>query len=191
MTFDSLTIPPQFKITQEQFEVLTQVNRDLQLEKTATGELIIMPPTEGNTGRKNLEIEGQLWLWNRQTGLGIVFNSSTGFYLPNTAIRSPDVAWVSQQKWQQLTPQQQDQFPPLCPDFVVELRPKTDRIEELQKKMQKYLDNGLRLGWLINPQQTQVEVYRQNQEVEVLDFPVSLSGEDILPGFVLDMRQVW
>ncbi|MEQ9667230.1 Uma2 family endonuclease [Coleofasciculus sp. G2-EDA-02] len=185
-----IIIPQTLKVTQEQFEELAAANRDVRLERTAIGELIIMPPTGGITGKRNIDIEGQLWFWNRQTKLGVAFNSSTAFRLPNGADRSPDASWVSQERWDTLTPEQQEAFPPLCPDFVIELRSKSDNMEPLRKKMQEYLDNGLRLGWLIDAKNKRVEIYRPNREVEVLQSPVSLSGEDVLPGFVLDLQVV-
>lgn len=187
----TLYIPKTLKITQEQFEQLACENRDFCLEKAATGELIIMPPTGGNTGKKNLELEGQLWLWNRQKKLGVVFNSSTAFHLPNGADRSPDAAWIAQARWNSLTAEQQETFPPLCPDFVIELRSRTDSMESLRKKMQEYMDNGLRLGWLIDTKNRKIEVYRINQSLEVLENPTTLSGEDILPEFILNLQGVW
>ncbi|NET49907.1 MAG: Uma2 family endonuclease [Merismopedia sp. SIO2A8] len=185
-----INIPPTLKITQEQFELLASANRDVRLERNATEELIIMPPTGGNTGKRNLDIEGQLWLWNRQTKLGVAFNSSTAFQLPNGADRSPDAAWVSQDRWDALTPSQQDTFPPLCPDFAIELLSKTDNMESLRKKMQEYISNGLRLGWLIDPQNRRVEIYRPGKPQQVLESPKSLSGEDVLPGFALNLKQI-
>ncbi|MEM1168760.1 MAG: Uma2 family endonuclease [Cyanobacteria bacterium P01_H01_bin.35] len=189
----SVNIPKEInlKITHEQFLELAQVNRDLQLERTATGELIIMAPTGSDTGRQNLGIEALLWLWNRRTKLGVAFNSSSGFHLPNGSDRSPDAAWVKQERWDALTREQQETFAPLCPDFVVELRSKNDTILELQKKMKEYQSNGARLGWLIDSKNRKVEIYRQDQEVEILENPNSLSGEDVLPGFVLDLTEVW
>jgi Uma2 family endonuclease len=186
-----IIIPQTLKVTQEQFEELAAANRDVRLERMATGELIIMPPTGGDTGKRNIDIEGQLWFWNRQTKLGVAFNSSTAFRLPNGADRSPDASWVSQERWEALTPEQQQTFPPLCPDFAIELRSKSDNMEPLRKKMQEYLENGLRLGWLIDTKNKRVEIYRLNQEVEVLESPVSLSGEEVLPGFVLDLQVVF
>ncbi|NET43663.1 Uma2 family endonuclease [Okeania sp. SIO2B3] len=179
------------KITHEQFMELALVNRDLQLERTATGELIIMAPTGSDTGRQNLGIEALLWLWNRRTKLGVAFNSSSGFHLPNGSDRSPDAAWVKQERWDSLTREEQETFAPLCPDFVVELRSKNDTILELQKKMKEYHSNGARLGWLIDSKNRKVEIYRQDREVEILENPNSLSGEDVLPGFVLDLTEVW
>lgn len=186
-----LSVPTSLKVTRSQFEELARENRDIRLEKRATGELTIMPPTGGNTGRRNIEIEGQLWLWNRQTRLGVVFNSSTAFHLPNGAIFSPDAAWISHQRWNNLTAQQQDSFPPLCPDFAIELRSRTARMSPLRQKIQEYLDNGLALGWLIDTKNKKVEVYRQDREVEVLENTATLSAEDVLPGFILDLQGVW
>ena len=188
-----INIPPTLTltVTHDQFLELCVVNEDLQLERTATGELIIMPPTGSITGNRNSDIEGQLWLWNRQTKLGKTFNSSTGFHLPNGADRSPDAAWVRQDRWDALTIEQQEGFAPLCTDFVVELRSKNDNMEPLRAKMREYMDNQARLGWLIDRKNKKVEIYRQGQDVEVLDNPTTLSGEDVLPGFVLDLTEVW
>ena len=178
-------------VTREQFVELSLANRELQLERTATGELIVNPPTGGEIGYRNLDIEGQLWLWNSRAKLGKAFNSSTGFHLPNGADRSPDASWVRQERWDALTPKQKESFIPLCPDFAVELRSKSDNMEPLRAKMKEYMDNGARLGWLIDRKNRKVEIYRQNQEVEVLDNPETLSGEDVLLGFVLDLTEVW
>ena len=179
------------ELTDEQFEQIAATNQNLRLERTVKGELVIMPPTGGETGERNLDIEGQLWLWNRQTRLGRAFNSSTGFKLPNGATRSPDASWVAQARWNALTPQQRKKFPPLCPDFVVELLSETDDLEETQAKMQEYLDNGIRLGWLIDPTTQQVEIYRSDCAIEVLQSPTTLSGKDVLPGFVLDLQLIF
>lgn len=177
-------------MTHEQFVQLALANRDLQLERTATGELIVMPPTGGETGKRNAEIEGQLWLWNRQRKLGVAFDSSTGFHLPNGSDRSPDAAWVRLDRWEAIAPEERESFVPLCPDFVVELRSKNDNMEPLRVKMREYRDNGARLGWLIDRKNKKVEIYRSGREVEVLENPASLSGEDVLPGFVLDLTEV-
>ncbi len=185
-----LNFPPQVGLTDEQFFQLCQANRDLKFERTAQGDLLIMSPTGGESGNRNLKLGTRLELWNEQAQLGIAFDSSTGFKLPNGADRSPDVSWVSLERWNALTPEQRRRFPPLCPDFVVELRSESDSLSVLQAKMQEYLANGARLGWLINPQDRQVEIYRLGQPVEILDAPVTLSGEDILPGFVLDLRRI-
>lgn len=191
MVNPTITIPQAFQVSHEQFQQLAVANRDLRLERTATGELIVMSPTVSDTGNRNSDIAGQLWLWNRQTKLGKTFDSSSGFHLPNGADRSPDASWVKLQRWEALTPEQQQTFAPLCPDFVVELRSKSDNIEPLREKMQEYRSNGASLGWLIDRKNQQVEIYRQGREVEVLDNPDSLSGEDVLPGFVLDLTEVW
>ncbi|MDJ0735875.1 MAG: Uma2 family endonuclease [Nostocaceae cyanobacterium] len=187
----TIVIPQAFKVTQEQFQQIATLNRDLRLERTATGELIVMPPTGSDTGNRNLDIEGQLWLWNRQTKLGKAFNSSTGFHLPNGANRSPDASWVKLKRWQVLTPEERTGFAPICPDFVVELRSPSDKLDTLRAKMREYMENGTILGWLIDYQNRKVEIYRQGQDVEVLDNPTTLSGEDVLPGFVLDLTEVW
>lgn len=187
----NIAIPQAFKVTHEQFQELTTVNRDLKLERTATGELIVMPPTGSDTGNRNLDIEGQLWLWNRQTKLGKAFNSSTGFHLANGAFRSPDASWVKLERWEALTPQQREGFAPICPDFVVELRSRSDSMDTLRAKMEEYKQNGATLGWLIDTKNRKVEIYRQNQDVEILDNPTTLSGENLLPGFVLDLTEVW
>jgi Uma2 family endonuclease len=187
----TITIPKTFNVSHEQFKQLAIVNRDLRLERTATGELIVMPPTGSETSNRNLDIEGQLWLWNRQTKLGKAFNSSGGFHLPNGADRSPDASWVSRERWEALTPEEQEGFAPLCPDFVLELRSKSDNMEPLRAKMREYMENKARLGWLIDRKNRKVEIYRQDRDVEVLDNPTTLSGEDVLPGFVLDLTEVW
>lgn len=189
----TVNIPPSLllTVTHEQLVELAIANRDLQLERTATGELIVMAPTGSITGNRNLDIEGQLWLWNRQAKLGKTFNSSTGFHLPNGADRSPDAAWVRQDRWDALTPEQQEGFAPLCPDFVLELRSTHDNLAPLQAKMQEYMANGACLGWLIDRKNQTVEIYRQGQAVEILHRPLSLSGEDVLPGFVLDLTEIW
>ena len=195
METNILTLPPlltlKLDLTGEQFWQLCQDNQDFQFERTATGELIIMPPTGGNTGKRNVKLITQLDLWNSQTRLGEVFDSNTGFTLPNGADRSPDASWVSRERWEALTPEQQEKFIPLCPDFLVELMSPSDRLEKTRQKMQEYQENGARLGWLINRKQQQIEIYRLNQGVEILDHPNEISGEDVLPGFVLDLTTIW
>jgi Uma2 family endonuclease len=191
MTALTLNLSPVVQLSDDDFYTLCQANRDLRLERTAKGELVVMSPTGGESGHRNADLTIDLGLWNRQTELGITFDSSTGFKLPNGADRSPDAAWVRRERWQALSPQQRRKFPPLAPDFLIELRSATDELEPLQQKMQEYMDNGVQLGWLINPQQRQVEVYRQGQPKETLDSPVSLSGEDVLPGFVLNLSRIF
>ena len=180
-----------WQLSDEQFFQLCQDNRDLRLERSAKGDLIIMPPTGGETGNSNAGITAQLWLWNNLHKLGVVFDSSGGFKLPNGADRSPDAAWIPLEKWQALTPQQKERFLPLSPDFVIELMSPSDSLETARKKMQEYLDNGSRLGWLINRKTREVEIYRQGQAVEILTNPESLSGENILSQFVLELDNIW
>jgi Uma2 family endonuclease len=174
-------------LSDDQFYQLCQDNENWQLERTAQGELIIMPPVGGISGKRESDLNAELWLWNRQTKLGQVFSSSTIFRLPNGSARSPDVAWVKSDRWDSLTLEEQEKFPPLCPDFVIELRSRTDSLSQLQEKMQEYLNSGLQLGWLINPQEQQAEIYRPNQTVEIVQLPTTLSGEKVLPGFILDI----
>jgi Uma2 family endonuclease len=193
MTMNALTVNLQsvLELTDEQFFQICQANRDLRFERTATGELIIMPPTGGETGNRNAGLTAQLWIWNEQNKLGIAFDSSTGFKLPNGADRSPDASWIKLERWDALTEEEKQKFPPICPDFVVELLSPSDSLKVAQEKMREYIDNGVRLGWLINRKSRQVEIYRQHQEVEVLESPVTLSGEDVLNGFVLNLGLVW
>lgn len=179
-------------VTGEQFETLALANPDLRLERTSQGELIVNPPAGGESGSRNLSISTQVGNWcELNEDLGEGFDSSTGFILPNGARRSPDASWVSRARWEALTAKERKGFVPLCPDFVVELRSASDSLSSLQAKMREYMDNGARLGWLIDPQNRQVEIYRQQAEVEILINPTELSGEDVLPGFVLNMRRVW
>ena len=186
----TVNLQPLLELTDEQFEQICNNNRDLKFERTAKGNLVVMSLTGGDTGERNAELNGQLWLWNRQARLGHLYDSSTGFRLPNGAIRSPDAAWVSQGRWEALTPEQRQKWVPLCPDFVVELKSASDDIEDLRLKMQEYLDNGLRLGWLIDPETQTVEVYRVNQPVEILSNPTEISAEHIMPGFVLSLAGI-
>jgi len=190
MTVLTLNIDP-LTITEEQFYELCRANRDLRLERTATGELIIMPPTGGETGIRNTSIIGQLWWWNEKHNLGQVFDSSTGFRLPNGADRSPDASWILQARWDRLTSVQKRRFAPICPDFVIELCSPTDELETVQKKMQEYLANGIQLGWLLDPTTRRVEIYRPEEEIEILINPKMVSGEPVLPGFQLDLSRVF
>ncbi|UKO99659.1 Uma2 family endonuclease [Nostoc sp. UHCC 0870] len=179
------------ELTDEQFFNLCQVNRDLKFERTATGELIIMPPTGGETGNKNARITQQVMNWTDADGTGIAFDSSTCFKLPNGGDRSPDAAWIKLSRWNSLTEEQKEKFPPICPDFVIELLLPSDSLKVAQEKMREYIDNGVRLGLLINRKSRQVEIYKQGKEVEVLESPVTVSGEDVLNGFVLNLGMIW
>jgi Uma2 family endonuclease len=174
-------------LTDEQFYRLCQANQTWNLERNQKGELLIMPPVGGNSGKQEANLIVKVGVWNEQTQLGEVFSSSTIFRLPNGGDRSPDVAWIKRERWEALSAEEREKFPPLCPDFVIELRSRTDSLTSLQDKMREYLASGLRLGWLINPQQQQVEIYRLNSDVEIINLPAILSGEDVLPGFVLNL----
>ncbi len=176
-------------LTDEQFYQLCIKNRDLRLERTAKGVLIVMSPVGGESGNRELEFGIDLGIWNRSSKLGKVFSSSTIFKLPGGGDRSPDASWVELSRWEALLPEQRQRFPPIAPDFVMELRSKTDSLKMLQEKMQEYKDSGVRLGWLFNPQDQQVEIYRQREEKQVLSLPTILSGEDVLPGFRLQVKR--
>lgn len=184
-----LNLSPTIELTDEQFFQVCQNNRDLRLERTAQGELIIMPPTGWKSGNQNSKLTQRLGNWTDADGTGLAFDSSTAFILPNGATRSPDASWVRRERLEALNPDP-TRFLPLAPDFAVELRSASDNLKALQQKMQEYLENGVRLGWLIDPQNQQVEIYRLGRDVEILPSPTSLSGEDILPGFVLDLTQI-
>lgn len=190
----TLYIPEGIKInpivTEAEFEKLASENQDLRLERNHTGKLIIMPPTGSNTGRKNSNIIAQLVIWNKNFKLGIVFDSSTGFRLPKGSIRSPDVSWVEKSRWDSLTEEEQDGYAPICPDFAVELRSPTDNLKTLQNKMLEYLDNWLLLGWLIDPISKKIEIYRKEQDKEILNNPTTISGDPVLPDFILNLSQI-
>jgi Uma2 family endonuclease len=190
MTAVTLTLKPLLQLTPEQFYALCQANPDAKLERTATGELVVMSPTGGESGSRNRKLTQRLGNWSDQDGTGEAFDSSTMFQLPNGAFRSPDAAWVALSRWNALTPEERRTFPPLCPDFVVELRSDSDSLSSLQAKMQEYMANGARLGWLLDPQGQRVEIYRQGQAKQVLAAPTQLSGEAVLPEFVLNLQGI-
>jgi Uma2 family endonuclease len=173
------------QLTDEQFYQLCVSNPELNFERSADGALIFMPPVGGDSGAREADFITDLTIWNRQTGLGKVFSSSTIFKLPGGGDRSPDVAWVALSRWQVLTLEQRQKFPPIAPDVVIELRSRTDALVTLQEKMQEYLTSGVRLGWLLNPQDQQVEIYRLGSDKEVRSLPTVLSGETVMPGFEL------
>ncbi|MGD1912469.1 MAG: Uma2 family endonuclease [Rivularia sp. (in: cyanobacteria)] len=191
MTSLTLNLDSIIKLTQEQFYQLCEANPELKLERNAQGELIVMPPTGGETGRSNVNLIFQVARWNEDNLLGEVFDSSTGFTLPSGADRSPDVSWVEKSRWDALSKEEKEKFIPLCPDFVIEIMSPSDNLKKLQNKMQEYIENGCHLGWLINRKQQEVEIYRQGKNVEVLKLPQTVSGEDILPEFVLSMQKIW
>ena len=184
------TLELKIELTDEQFFQLCQNNRDLRFERTANGGLLIMPPTGGETSNRNARLTQRLMNWADTNELGIAFDSNGGFKLPNGADRAPDASWVKIERWHALTPEQRQKFLPLCPDFVVELRSPTDSLKAMREKMQEYIDNGARLGWLIDQKNKRVEIYSQGQDVEILQSPTTLLGEDVLPGFVLDLNGI-
>jgi Uma2 family endonuclease len=179
------------RVTHEEFEKLCQDNPDRSLELTASGELIVMTPVGGESGNYESELGGELFVWNRKTRLGKIFSSSTIFVLPNGAERSPDAAWVELARWEALTPEQRKKFPPLAPDFVIELRSATDRLPPLRAKMEEYRSNGVRLGLLIDPKNKQVEIYRLGQEPSILESPTEIDCNEVMPGFILSMSEIW
>lgn len=182
---------PVVNLTDDQFFEFCQINRDLRIERTAEGELLIMPPTGSETGGSNFELAVQLGNWIKQDGTGKGFDSSTGFTLPNGATVSPDISWVKLERWNALSKDSRAKFAPIAPDFVVELRSKSDTLKDLQSKMQQYMDNGVRLGWLIDRRARRVYIYRPGVAVEQLDNPETVSGAPELPGFVLKLEEIW
>ncbi len=191
MTAYTLNLDVISKIDDEKFYQLCRNNPELKLEQNQKGELIIMSPTGGETGRFNSELNLEFGIWNRRKKLGYIFDSSTCFKLPKGSNRSPDVAYIQKERWDNLTLEEKIKFPPITPDFLLELMSKTDSLKDTQEKMGEYIDNGVELGWLINPNKQEVEIYRQGQEKEVLKNPKNLSGEDILPDFILDLSIIW
>ena len=179
------------KINDDEFESFCRHNPDVEIELTKEGELVIMPPTGGKTGHRNFSLIGYFLNWVEKDKSGVGFDSSTVFKLPNGAKRSPDLSWVKDEKWNALSPEEQEKFPPLCPDFVVELRSPSDSLTSLKNKMTEYIENGASLGWLIDPINRNVFVYRPNLEIEVLENPESVSGEPLLKKFSLKMKKIW
>lgn len=187
----TVNLPAIKSMSVEQFYEFCLANRDLRIERTASGEVIIMPPAFSDTGNRNIKIAQQLANWADQDGTGETFDSSTGFTLPNGATRSPDASWIKLERWNALTEEQKASFAPICPDFVIELRSKSDTLSGLQDKMQEYIANGTSLGWLIDRKNRKVYIYRPHQALEILDNPETVSGEPELPGFVLRMAKIW
>ena len=178
-------------VTPEQFEQLCRKYRKLRLELTSTGELIVMPPTGAESGKYNADLIYQLTAWTKKDTTGVCFANTAGFILLNGAIRSPDAAWITREKWDSLTDQQKERFGPWCPDFVIELRSPSNRLSELRNKMVEYMENGASLGWLIDPFKRQVYVYRPDEEVVILNNPETVSGDPLLPGFKLNLAELW
>lgn len=179
------------RLTHEQFWDVCRDNPELRLELTSNGGLIVMPPAGAKTGNHNASLTAQLVTWAKKDGTGLAFDSSAGFTLPDKAVLSPDASWVRREKWNALDEQQQARFAPLCPDFVVELRSGSDTLKSLRTKMQEYLDNGTQLGWLIDPRERRVYIYRPGAEVEVLTDATTVSGDPVLPGFELQLSELW
>ncbi|MEM1252652.1 MAG: Uma2 family endonuclease [Cyanobacteria bacterium P01_H01_bin.21] len=191
MTTYTLNLNSIMQITDDQFYQLCRANPDAKFERNANGEIVIVAPTGGETGNRNFELVVDFGIWNRQAKLGVGFDSSTCFKLPNGAKRSPDIAWIQQVRWDKLSPEAQKKFPPIAPDFVLELMSPSDELDTAQAKMREYINNGVRLGWLLNRQAKQVEIYRLQQELEILNAPDQLSDEDILPGLILNLKPLW
>lgn len=179
------------KISDDEFENFCRHNPDVEIELTKEGDLIIMPPTGGETGIRNFNLIGMFFNWLEKDGSGVGFDSSTVFKLPNGAKRSPDLAWVKNDRWMNLTAAEREKFPPLCPDFVVELRSPSDSLKNLQLKMQEFIENGASLGWLIDPIERKIYVYRSNSELEILENPKTVSGAPLLEKFILKMNKIW
>ncbi|PAX60442.1 Uma2 family endonuclease [Brunnivagina elsteri] len=187
-----LQFPSSAKMTDEQFFDFCQVNRDLRIERNKNGDISIMPPTGSETGNRNFNIAVQIGVWSEKDGTGICFDSSTGFTLSTGAERSPDISWIKLERWNLISSEQQKKFAPICPDFVIELMSASDNLKTLQEKMQEYMEEeGIQLGWLIYRKNRQVYIYRPGIEAECLDNPATISGENILPGFVLDLSKIW
>lgn len=193
MTLSNLVVkmPSTFQMTDDQFFDFCQVNRDLRIERTKTGEVIIMPPTGSETGNRNGDIFFQLTLWAKKDKTGITFDSSTGFTLSSGQTLSPDAAWIKLERWNALSPEQREKFAPICPDFVIELKSPSDSLKLLKEKMQEYIQEGVKLGLLIDRKPRKVYIYRPEVPEECLDNPATVSGEPILPGFVLDLSEIW
>ncbi|MCL1475283.1 Uma2 family endonuclease [Argonema antarcticum] len=187
-----LRILSTMQMTDDQFFEFCQINRDLRIERNKSGELVIMPPTGSETGNREFNILGQLWVWSEQDGTGLAFSPSTGFKLSTGAERSPDASWIKLERWNALSAEQKQKFAPICPDFVIELRSASDNLKPLQEKMEEYMrEPGIQLGWLIDRKNRRVYIYRPGQEVECLENPATVSGEFVLPGFILNMSKIW
>lgn len=182
-----LTLSPTLTLSDEQFVQLCQCNPDVRLERTSAGDLVVMPPTGSDTGAYNTGINAQLWFWNQQTQMGVVFDLSTGFRLPNGVVRSPDAAWIQRDRWDALSERDRQGFAPLCPDVVIELVSPSDDVQLLRAKMQEYLDNGARLGWLIHLSAQTADIYRPERSPQSVQLPAQLSDDQILPGFALSL----
>ncbi|MDF5721546.1 MAG: Uma2 family endonuclease [Rhizonema sp. PD37] len=187
-----LQMPPELQMTDEQFFEFCQINRDLRIERNEFGDISIMSPTGSETGNREFSILGQLWAWCEQDNTGLAFSSSAGFKLSTGADRSPDASWIKLERWNTLSSEQQKQFAPICPDFVIELRSPSDNLKPMLEKMAEYMrEPGIQLGWLIDRLNRKVYIYRPGIPEECLDNPASVSGNPVLPGFVLNMSKIW
>jgi Uma2 family endonuclease len=186
-----LDLSPVIDMTDEQFYDFCQANSDLFIERNADGEILIMTPEGAYTANRNSALNSELYVWTRKDGTGMAFGPTAGFILPNRAMRSPDAAWVQLSRIEAFTEEQRERFLPLCPDFVIELRSRTDQLSLLQDKMREYMENGVRLGWLIDPQDRSVYIYRPSKPVQHLQYPESVSGDPELPGFRLELGPIW
>jgi Uma2 family endonuclease len=186
-----LKFHPAISINDDQLFDFCQLNRDCRIERKANGEIIIMSPTGSETDQRNFDLIGQLGIWTKQDGTGVGFGSSGGFTLPSGAVRSPDAAWIKKTDWEAIPLEKRQKFAPICPEFVIELRSASDNLKVLKSKMEEYIENGTLLGWLIDRVQRKVYVYRSNVAMEELENPSTLSGGDILPGFILDLNPIW
>jgi Uma2 family endonuclease len=186
-----LKFHPAISINDDQLFEFCQLNRDFRIERKANGEIVIMSPTGSETGQRNFDLIGQLGIWTKQDGTGVGFGSSGGFTIPSGAVCSPDAAWIKKTDWEAITLEKRQKFAPICPEFIIELRSASDSLKVLKSKMEEYIENGTLLGWLIDRVQRKVYVYRYNKVVEELENPTTLSGGDILPGFVLDLNPIW
>jgi Uma2 family endonuclease len=186
-----LRIPPKLQMTDDEFFEFCQINSELRIERNKSGELLIMPPTGSETGNRSGSVFGELYIWARQDGTGICFDSSTGFKL-SMGDKSPDASWIKLERWNALSPEQKQKFAPICPDFVVELRSASDNLKPLEEKMQEYMrEPGVQLGWLIDCKNPRVYIYRPGLPEECLENPATVSGDPVLPGFVLNMSNIW
>ncbi len=182
---------PALEMDDEQLFEFCRINREWRIERSVEGELEIMAPTGGETSNRNIKIAGRLDAWAERDGAGVAFESNGGFILPSGAMRSPDASWVRRERLADLSAGQKQRFLPLCPDFVIELRSPSDPLSTVEAKMREYMENGARLAWLVDPEERKVHVYRPDETVRVLDNPEKISGDPVLPGFVLDLRQIW
>jgi len=183
--------PAKLRMNDDEYFQFCQLNPELRIERTSEGDIIVMAPTGGKSGRQNAKLTARVTNWAEQDATGQAFDSSTEFILPNHAGRAPDVSWIRNERWDALTEKEQEQFPPLCPDFVVELRSKTDRLKTLQAKMDEYLANGAQLGWLIDPIEHKVHIYQPGAAPKILGDPKTVSGEPLLKGFALNVQELW